>query len=71
MKQAIRKLKYPVSSALVDEKTYNCFRNDLAKLVQLSFSRSEYVEGVAKDSATEYISPNMHQNRDKLKKVPY
>jgi hypothetical protein len=40
VKQAVRKLKYPVSSALVDEKTYNCFRNDLAKMVQLSFSRS-------------------------------
>jgi hypothetical protein len=71
VKQAVRKLKYPVSAAVVDEKTYNCFRSDLAKLVQLSFSRSDYAEGVAKDSASEYLSVNMHQNRDKLKKVPY
>lgn len=70
MKQSIRKLKYVAPAALVDEKTYNCFRNDLAKLVTLSFSRSEYVEG-AKESASEYLSVNMHQNRDKLKRVPY
>jgi hypothetical protein len=71
VKQAIRKLKYPVSAAVVDEKIYNCFRNDLSKLVQISFSRSDYAEGIARDSASDYLSVNMHQNRDKLKKVPY
>ena len=64
-------MKYPVSAAVVDEKIYNCFRNDLSKLVQISFSRSDYAEGIARDSASDYLSVNMHQNRDKLKKVPY
>ena len=64
-------MKYPVSAAVVDEKIYNCFRNDLSKLVQISFSRAEYAEGIARDSASDYLSVNMHQNRDKLKKVPY
>ena len=64
-------MKYPVSAAVVDEKIYNCFRNDLSKLVQISFSRTEYAEGIARDSASDYLSVNMHQNRDKLKKVPY
>lgn len=71
MKQSIRKLKYPASSAAVDEKIYNCFRNDLSKMVQISFSRSEYTDGVARESASDYLGVNMHQNRDKLKKVPY
>jgi hypothetical protein len=65
-------MKYPCPATLVDEKTYNCFRNDLAKLVQLSFnSKSEYSEGAAKESASDYQSINMHQNRDKLKKGGY
>jgi hypothetical protein len=71
VKQAVRKLKYPAPAAVVDEKTYNCFRNDLAKLIQLTFARSDYAEGMAKESGSEYLSVNMHQNRDKLKKAPY
>jgi hypothetical protein len=71
VKQGIRKLKYPVSTAVVDEKIYTCFRNDLTKMVQIAFSRSEYAEGAARDSASEMVSVNMHQNRDKIKKVPY
>lgn len=70
IKQAIRKIRYPTPAAIVDEKTNSCFKNDLAKLIQLSFSRNEYAE-MAKDSASDYLSVNMHQNRDRLKKVPY
>ena len=40
-------------------------------MVQISFSRSEYTDGVVRESASDYLSVNMHQNRDKLKKVPY
>ncbi len=69
IKQAIRKIKYPLPNTFVDEKTYNCFRADLGRLVNLSFNaKPEYSEGPAKDSASEYLSVNLHQNRDKLKR---
>lgn len=75
IKNAIRRLRYPMPFTTIDEKSYNCLRSDLQKAIVVEFShKREGIESKQEQMSRPVSVPysqgdiNLHENRDRLKR---